>query len=58
MISKNVELDLQSLLLQCPFLAFNWTCWHSTNTKIQSTYKKHLKDIKSRYVNEFEANKK
>lgn len=36
----------------------NWARWHSTNTTIQSTYKKHLEDIKPRYVNEFEANKK
>jgi len=36
----------------------NWARWHSTNTTIQSTYKKHLEDIKPRYVNEFETNKK
>jgi hypothetical protein len=36
----------------------NWARWHSTNTTIQSTYKKHLENIRPRYVNEFEANKK
>lgn len=36
----------------------NWARWHSTDTTIQATYKKHLEDIKPRFVNEFEASKK
>ncbi|MFJ7316688.1 hypothetical protein ACIQVE_28940, partial [Pseudomonas sp. NPDC098747] len=35
----------------------NWARWHSTNASIQATYKKHLEDIKSRFVNEFIAGK-
>lgn len=36
----------------------NWARWHSTDTTIQATYKKHLENIKTRFVNEFEASKK
>lgn len=36
----------------------NWARWHSTDTTIQTTYKKHLENIKPRFVNEFETSKK
>lgn len=36
----------------------NWARWRSTDATIQAAYKKHLENIKSRFVDEFEASKK